>query len=578
MSIEQFVRDPTQYATTGSGRGLPRLVAPARYWDVQERRLVEGEFRLPSSKWAGFLASTPADLEREMLAWKKQYNRMFIKPDETAKIRTIITGDVATSLKMGYLDYFVQAALHDCELLPITWGDSNRLRELQRFARSTSNAHFVHMPVDQSSFDTNVSLDLVLTIVEWLVRVAVDFGGGSEAARVGEALLFALDGGTLETADGEKFEIERGVLSGWKWTALLDSLANYVQFTEVSEFMGVEAKTVLFQGDDVMLELTSYSDAVLIYEGYKAYGVVVNPAKFWISRTRDEFLRLVSDEGEVRGYPARSVTGLLYLRPGSSPPAAIQALEEQVSGWERLISRGAVQSRVRRLQIQEIVRVLAVDHDVAEQLLHTPKAVGGYGVWPYADRWMAITVPVAMRTRFVGVGNVKLGKVDAEMLTTILGAQLPAPPARARAYRLREVRVPVLRLQSLSPWDPVVYTSFKLPGLRWDEASGMERMRLTEELVAARVLPEIPQLLNLSWVWAMRSYMGKTAWVDWVKGSLTPTPVMQVNPVVVSRIAAAVAGINFRRLLRCDYHAWRVAVELQVASVVSESALSRIGY
>jgi hypothetical protein len=540
--------------------------------------MVEGEFRLPSSKWAGFLASAPADLERELLAWKKQYNRMFIKPDETAKIRTIITGDVATSLKMGYLDYFVQAALRDCDLLPITWGDSNRVRELQRFARSTGNNHFVHMPVDQSSFDTNVSLDMVLTIVEWLVRVAVDVGGGAEAARVGEALLFALDGGILETADGEKFEIERGVLSGWKWTALLDSLANYVQYTEVAEFMGVEAKTVLFQGDDVMLELSSFSDAVLIYEGYKAYGVVVNPAKFWISRTRDEFLRLVSDAGEVRGYPARSITGLLYLRPGSSPPAAVQALEEQVSGWERLISRGAVQSRVRRLQVREIVRVLDVDEAVAEQLLHTPKAVGGYGVWPYSAKWMSVTVPSAMRARFTGVGGVRLRDVDADMLTTVLGAQLPMPPARARGYRVREVRVPIMRLQALSAWDPVVYTTFRVPGLRWDEPSGMERMRLTEELVSAKAMPDIPQILNLAWVWAMRAYIGKTAWIDWVKGSLVPTPVLQVNPVIVSRIAAAVAGINFNRLLRSSYHAWRVAVEMQVASIVAESNLSRIGY
>jgi hypothetical protein len=183
-----------------------------------------------------------------------------------------------------------------------------------------------------------------------------------------------------------------------------------------------------------------------------------------------------------------------------------------------------------------------------------------------------------MRARFTGVGGVRLRDVDADMLTTVLGAQLPMPPARARGYRVREVRVPIMRLQALSAWDQVVYTTFRVPGLRWDEPSGMERMRLTEELVSAKAMPDIPQILNLAWVWAMRAYIGKTAWIDWVKGSLVPTPVLQVNPVIVSRIAAAVAGINFNRLLRSSYHAWRVAVEMQVASIVAESNLSRIGY
>jgi hypothetical protein len=576
LTLREFLSDPTRYATTGSGKGLPRLRAKARYWKKNDG-MVEDEITLPSSRWAGFLASTVEELEYKARRYTKQKNRMFIKPDEPAKVRSIVVGDVDTALKMSYVGYYAEAMLKGARMLPMMWTEAQRAEEMVAFAKSTQFDDLVHMPLDQSAFDANVSSELVLDVVSWLVDLARRAGGGSDVAQVGEALQYSLDGGTLAVEGGATYPIERGVLSGWKWTALIDSLANYVQYKEISSSMGVSAVKSLFQGDDALLTMSSDRDAVTLALGYTAYGLDVNPTKFWISTDRDEFLRLVSESGNVVGYPARTITGLLFMRPGGTQAPPLQQLTEQTDSWERLVSRGGIEERVRRYQVEELMRILAVNREVADAILHTPKAVGGMGIAPYATTWMVVETDKARTARFIEAYNVRLLKVEVSILDTVLGFALPRTPARVREYRIREnVNVPRIHLKSMSS-NLLGMFGAKVPVVQWTEWNNIKKMQWEQELIRSRTLPSGVPLAYPQGVWARRARWGKTAWVAWLRGSLVASPVNATSPAIVVAVTEAIAVENMQRLGRVDFHQWRVAVEIN-AQTATSNFVPTVGY
>jgi hypothetical protein len=562
VSPEDFVTDPTRFSTMGSGRGLPRLQVEARYWDQSAGEMVTGPYRFKSSRWTGFLASTPSSLANMLRQPTKQVNRMFVKPDEPAKLRTIVTGDHPTALKMAYLSMYVEPALAGCAYLPMFWSTADQVQRWTRFAEAPLTGREVFMPIDQSGFDENVSLDMILDIVAWLTKVAGDNGGGDDARRIGEALLEALNGGTLMVDGGASFDIERGVLSGWRWTALIDTLANYLQFREITRYVGVFEREVLFQGDDVRLVLDSELDAFKVYLGYKHYGLTVNPSKFWISRSRDEFLRFVSSGGNVRGYLARTITGILYRRPGSAPAPPQEQVLNMTDSWERTVSRGARSEVVRRLQVGELARVFSVTKEIARAFLHTPKAVGGLGLWPPGEQWYVLDQPKSLRSRVLTVGNAQMPMTTPEQLQTVLGLQLPAAPFKVRPYRILPVaRVPALKNPFWGPHSHLVLGA-SYPRPQWDGWNMWQRMWAEERLVAGDQEP--PGLRQPGWVWKMRQRLGARAWVDWVKGSLVPSVLSTYNTAMTAAWSATAAGAGFWRLTRSHYEQWRLMVELVV--------------
>jgi hypothetical protein len=581
LTLRQFLQDPTRYATMGSGRGLPRMEARVRQWGKDG--WTEEDVKLKSSKWAGYLASDVDALERLARKREKQHNWMFIKPDEPAKIRSIVVGDQSTYLKMSFLDYFVQAALSGAEKLPLMWGDKQRRENIVQFARRAANRLLVKVPVDQSGFDFRVALILVLDVVSWLVDLAVRFGAGDDGIELGEALLYSLDGGVLE-ADGVEVPIERGVLSGWKWTALIDSLANFVQFEEIREAMGIPTTlidTSWFFGDDVDAATRTEESAVALLRGYTAYGLDVNPSKSWISRTRDEFLRKVAENGDVRGYPARTVTGILYQRPGSRPPQASQRVQEQVESWAKLVSRGADESRVLGLMRAEIARIFNLSDSDAWDLLHSPRAVGGLGVTPYGSRWLGIrpTGPATSKPGFISAKVPLLRGLEASedelnsVLDTVLSSQLEEPPMRVREYEVRKLndgmRWAPRMLPTCMPLDGIYWNAPPRP--RWRSWNNVYNMVVRERARASwrSVLTEVR---NQTEVAKARSDLGSRCWLDWLRGSLESAPVSGWDETIAGAVAKSQAGRVWDRIKRWGVNRWRLYVEISTQAILAEQS------
>jgi hypothetical protein len=589
LSPIEFFADPSRFATMGSGRGLPRFRAEVRQWSSEDRDFREEEVTMKSSKWAGYLASTPEELVNLALKPGKQVNYMFMKPDEPAKIRTIVVGDQRTYLLMAYIYYYFMSAITNCKRLPLTWSAAKRAERLKDFARASQNSNTVKVPLDQSDFDANVSLDLVIDILVWMVRVAAARAGrNSEWVMLfGSRLVEALNGGMLIVEQPGKpdvqIPIDRGVLSGWLITALLDALANYVQFEEIREAMlipEVQIPVNEFFGDDVNCETRSEEVAVALIEGYRQYGLEVNPSKFWISRERGEFLRLVSYEGGVRGYPARTITGLLFFKPNSQPERGAAALQGRLESWTRLISRGADKASVMSLLYKEVSRILEVENEVARKIVHTPKAAGGLGMTPFTNEWWGINWEASQRgVRFLDVQSPMLYGFlhPADVVTQILKSQLISPPMRARKFELkkRDLERVNLKLTTIGePWDHL--SKDKPPQVHWKERNQLRRMDIIAE---ARDNPDYVNayLTNPSLSVFTRQRLGKRWWLDWLAGPTWSSPTTVWNDQLTGLLTTNVAAQYWSLAGRLPRHKWELFVEFFVQAQIERSRLPLIG-
>lgn len=546
LSLREFLTNPTLYATSGSGRGLPKLEIDAEFWNQKLNKWESGKYKLGSTKWAGLLASTPDDLIKMVFRREKQKNFMFIKIDEKGglKLRSIVTGDLAVYLRMAYLNYYVEGALNDCEFLPTTWSTKKRVEYMRNSLILSNDVNIIHIPIDQSAFDKNVSLDLVLDVVSWLCNLALKVSNFlPDVQDVADILYWSMDGGELIVeSTGHIFEIERGVLSGWLWTSLIDSLANYIQFTEITEamFINEEAIAVHYhQGDDIDVGTYSYEVAVAIYEGYNHYGLEINPLKFWIERDRNEFLRLVYTDN-VRGYLARLVTGILYLKPGPPKPLD-ESWFTMLDSWKKAISRGADSIVIERMVIEEARRIFNISTKVASDLLYTPRSYGGGG---WGSRW-----PDKFYYIFHDKPNkAKVLSNDAPLfqdyspnergllLNEYLAAGLPNPKPRIKEFSQKHI---VLKMKQLfiNKFN-LTELNFdtKLPAPIWNYDLMPTQITLNiAKFVSKEISLEDLLLFTNNSIEVKKQFnmLGRRNFIKWLKGGLIAVPLSITNPIML---------------------------------------------
>jgi hypothetical protein len=501
---------------------------------------------------------------------------MFIKPDEPAKIRSIVVGDMTTYLLMSYLDEFFQPLLRGSRFFPLAYTDQQRHIFAVEFARWSEHGGGVAFPTDQSKFDHNVPRRMILFVLRWLGRAALSMSYSVRPAvsadvdRANGLLARRLRGGRMIVEQkGKVTEIAMldGLPSGWRLTALLDSITNYLEDRSVSyaaekslhQLRVFEHYTMLassqtwqegvYFGDDVRKIVDSGWTAGLLFETYKAVGLDVNASKSWISAggmddSSDEFLRMVSKQGRAVGYPARLISGLMYRRPGSRAAPGLAVLQEEMDSWLRAISRGCRQDVIERLAVGSISRVLRVPAEEAARFLHTPSALGGYGWTPWTTRPLVWKVESGKELS----GSVKqvnlplLRELDIEVdegqyLLSVLPHVVENPPARQRgSWSVPKIPIP---RNSRRSYQPVSSTDWWPKPVRpiWAEQNKTKMsIMLTSNSVSTE---EILQLAtNRIDVEAALKHFGRHWWHQWLRGPLTPTPAVVVSVDLIRPLLA----------------------------------------
>lgn len=335
-SIDEFILNSDMWATSGSG-----YEPEVGKLSVLDTRLNE-EIQVKKNKWSVRWLEDSYSLKKLMFRKRKQLCKA-VQKSETGKVRAVIGSDMSLYLKMTYISLFLDQIFSKRKDTTLYMTKRDRLDFWQKFAHDGT----YRMPLDQSEFDMGVNSSMIKSVMKVLKKVLLHFYHGDHKEQVIEIMdliTYAVDGGVVVIA-GQKIPITNGVLSGWRWTAMIDTLVNLAQVrtaVKMCKEFGHDLKIVdlCAQGDDDWLKLKTYRDCVLLWLCYEVFEFQVNPGKFFVDQNRDEFLRRVYEKGTITGYPARSVTSIMFRNPLASRESQGQSkIREGCTRWKLFSER-----------------------------------------------------------------------------------------------------------------------------------------------------------------------------------------------------------------------------------------------
>jgi hypothetical protein len=234
------------------------------------------------------------------------------------------------------------------------------------------------VPLDESAWDQNFPRNAWLGWIKFLRR----FPTLSKSVYIFENEIFD----HMEwTDDGMKGVWKTGMPSGLKVTSMMNSWVNYIKQRNFPGFerglAGGDDSYMVYKGDYTLEDFEDY---------FKGYGAEVNSTKNWKSKYATEFLKHLYYKKGVTGYPARIYSSLIWVRDVRFTDPQSK-LTELASLWKTFYDRMGIPFDEQRVTT-DIAR--AVSHKLqgfgkskAKEWLHTPSALGGFGMAPFNMEW-----------------------------------------------------------------------------------------------------------------------------------------------------------------------------------------------
>jgi len=320
-----------------------------------------------------------------------QYN-VAIPKAEPGKVRAVVNSAVEMFLRMDYVSQFLEKAMAKHPETTLYYDETQMFDMWTNMGIQAKDRNTIKIPLDQSHFDWQQNMRMIerfCVVTENFIDKYMPPG------KVKDDLLWVMDSISqgmyklpgVVMIDDEKLIAEKGVLSGWRWTALIDTVFNLgeihcarVLLNNVNHHIPSGVVELIGQGDDDKVLVTSAGYAAALTIAYDIMNFEINPGKFFVDNIRDEYLRQVSEDGEVSGYLIRGINTIIWRNPGSvDPPAGLLRAGDQLKSWNKLVSRGGDASRIERLMIQDISRGNGLSQLETIKLLSTPVTVGGLG-------------------------------------------------------------------------------------------------------------------------------------------------------------------------------------------------------
>jgi hypothetical protein len=410
-TIDEFLDMPSKWLSNGAsdGRSLPGT---------------------QKTKFATYSASTRVQLHADMGDRSAPHYKVFDKR-ERGKHRNLISSPWSLFLQMSFVG--LQAEARFKKVVPTSlsrdWRPDNWLELMVTMRRK------LLVPIDQSKFDHVPSMRVLLRCVDVICKAGTH-PRDQERRMVAELIKYRLAHGSLSYND-KHYVHQRGLLSGWRWTSLIGTMVNYAEFLAISRQVGLRTQPtrhVCFQGDDALIAVDDWSDAVRLVRRYMEV-LPVNPSKFFVDNKRTEYLRYVLTKRRRFGYFARAAAGLMYANAssgGALDPASL------ASNWSLLYSRGATLRASVYHCSRDLCGLLRCKPSVAVDLLQTPATVGGLGWYlpgRSTSRWFRLP---AVRRETIGGERMVVGTsfddLPAQVRSTMLSSasMRGANPALAR--------------------------------------------------------------------------------------------------------------------------------------------------
>jgi hypothetical protein len=526
LSRREWGADPMNWARSGSSDGKRLQIE------------VEGRIRKArKSKWSSAIAMSQEEVMSGLTSRLRQRNKA-VQKRELKKVRPVVAGDLPLYLKMSYVSHWLEPALYGHPRSTLFFSAKQQLALWTEMAEETLK-NTVKIPIDQSEFDHKVNKEMIQIKNEEIERQIALWAPPSikgELLETMELIKYGVSGGTTQVGD-QLIPYEKGVMSGWRWTALYDTMSNagdlYCARRMVRERCGVDPilKDCL-QGDDCRVVCPDWGSACALWAGFKEMEFNVNPAKFFIETRSDEFLRQVATPGLTGGYPARAVPAMVYRNPVSRELLRGEdRIREMAQSWNQVASR-ANNSRVLDVMIGDISRSNKIKEEVTKRLFNSPACVGGLGCG--SGEWWGVR-KARERTdwKWVGIpaGTQALTSwgVTADELMGVWHDNVEPPPEAKWVFEPYELvqASPVLKI--FTPGAVVSETSAPMfPSARPEVPASVfdvAKRRATRGDTA--LFEACLDIRSSAWDPWLRTNASKSIWIDWVNGRLPfSTPII----------------------------------------------------
>lgn len=306
-----------------------------------------------------------------------------MQKSEGAKIRPVVKTDNEGFRKMDFLSETIERGLYNCTRSSLFMGASGNNALDMRILDGISDG--INVPLDQGSFDNHQGRPSILAVMLAMYDVVIDNEPDEDYKRVWESMFDSFTHPDSAVILGSRrFPWGNGVASGWRWTALLDTLLNIASYEVLTRLAAKSGPFAYWgavhQGDDIIFKANSVDAVNYLIQLYNRFGYEVHPDKTFISKTRSEFLRRAYGPEGVTGYPARTIQGLLYKNPiRPQPMSSIARVYDRMSVLELLVSRGADPEACAAYLIEDSAQ-LGIDAREVADFCTTPNSVGGGGL------------------------------------------------------------------------------------------------------------------------------------------------------------------------------------------------------
>lgn len=377
MTFEEFCADPMKWATGGGAK---------------KKKLYDRE-DLSRTKWGWAVATLanagPNEVYKQALL---EPNIAMVALKEESKTRLVITTPMASYLRQCYILY----SLGKPRFLKSTLTNQNLVPTLMQ------NTNFNYVCIDATKFDQNFPKWMVENFFTYIYDLSCK-AGETELSQICLWELEQLRSLEVEIM-GERMAYDNGLLSGWRVTSILGSIASALVCEYINERLGVQMDYIT-QGDDIIMASYQERPAETYTELCAEFGVNTHPDKCLFGDV-GEFLKYTYTSEGVYGLPARALRSICYINPWLEKDRERSPVEVS-TGWQTLLSRVfavvpsvRLASQTTALLIRDLhgwaanKEIYRINRKVRERvhlgvqeiknLLVTPISLGGFGMYEYS--------------------------------------------------------------------------------------------------------------------------------------------------------------------------------------------------
>jgi hypothetical protein len=537
-TIREFADSPGLWASSGS----TGVKEPVFYTSGGKR------YKAKKTKWRTALVWDPSHVV-DILKGKvhPQSVNKAIQKRESGKVRAVVNSDDYTYLRMAYVSAWLERALRKHPRSTLFFTKQQTLGMWNRMSEAVGRRRSVFIPLDQSHFDWQQNARMIRRFFVVLRKIIgvyaslrlkadlLDVVGQVERALLDlDPVLIVGDG-----KDRRTLRVTKGIMSGWRWTALMDTVFNAGELfaaTSLIEKLGGKVRLLdwVAQGDDDQIEVADWGSAAALAEAYALMGFEVNPSKYFVANDRDEFLRQVAEDGLVAGYPARGVLSLLWRNPVSrDPPAGIGRMGETVRGWNVVLGRGCNKDAVMAHMVRDLIGGSGRSRNEVLRVLGTPASRGGLGViegpsggLAFSDGQVVFNARVETSgVRGLRVEKEKLAEAGVDFLTDNDYQEWLSSVLDLSEAKREVIPAELTEVDDVKAWFGGYRGGLSNMPLR---APSSFRTSLGDVVLDAAIREKKWNWIQNTWVdvnwrvWSKRIMQrgGRRVWIDWLRGKL----------------------------------------------------------